>query len=1317
MLVRDIVERPASKPTEPGSAPEPPRPPVASRGGFPIAAHRSKGMSAFARARKDDAARRAGGLPAGQGRVVENVPTVGSTSGETSAAGASAAPPATEEEKIRRQVEDENRARVAAMSPAEREQEAEELKERFGPGLADLMRKRRDARTSQQAQASAGPSTAPSTSTATAPTTAPTAPSASEDAKILASADKENRVKVAGMSLEEHAQEMNELEDLFGRGLLGKIKARAQAKAAGRPPPVFEPEPPSELTPMDTDPAPEPQPPIQTASSARPAEPTTTVEKASKGKRNVRFSEEDAPTPAALKRYFPTGTESEASKLEWMSEDVPMKPASDEGPRFDLAGVPLSAAEAAKLPTHLGLHHHGASPDSAGYTLSEIVHLCYSTVPSQRITMIGVLTKLIRRYRAALEDGEKSQWVTFCKDEDVLAKGTDVAVGVLGGHARSVGVFVAAVELLYTTLGGPWPWMDASTNDGEDIVPFHPEPSRDGEPTGVAAVPWEDLVQQLQVTLSLEPGAYPPSTLSQLLQILRRAALAQPQGAEAIAPLIPAVVRTHVLGAPWPLEPSQPPNAEALAVLYDATTSSRSAAEALVGQNVYAPLLKFGTVADFDEPAVQSLLTTVMRTFYQLGRYGLAANTATSASEIWRAIGNWVAQSVNKETTPQAQEVVQAYFDLLGVWTVCAVDPHRTTPEHDLTWAQASALQWLDEELSAAAALQKSSRWGELASVLGAVAEWLSGSVVNEPKHGEDVNSRVLSAFENMDLVGNLPQSVTDMPQEGRDAFNSALTQVFRLHSLLGGLLRSPERERLIYWLAATTQASPSDVHLRHEVLKVARADGVLSLKEWASSAFDLALSYLPGDEPLALSLVDDILNSDWSAGGEGSGVAQAVKSIGHKDGLVILRPLLHHAVLPSLDQILGPSTPDYHYLKPTTTLRPPPASMTGPSVAGLPLAPDWVFAPLNELLASGSSDAFALAPKDWDAGETQITRATLALALIDTEARGGRNASEIVLNAMKVFMLEHGQQEAPNTEHDVFRDDAVARDLKDLLDTTCVPASDIPATPGLSVPSTSSSSSATAASTERSAADAGPRGDAPADDAQMDTDPTSSELTGQSEETKTKKTEKAKEQEGPLEKAALSFLTRGVPFFQFYTDLLALYSAASFGDASFGRVLLPPLSMLYAADYRRLFWAESDALRSVRLRSTAVPAETGSLGVFFSPLETEKDILTAYARALVTVLRDRTDEFLPQVAMHHLAGLWWTTTDEERTGIRIQLMVVMLASATDAVLRRIIGWDLQCPLAGVSVGEEVISRRVKEMARLTGPRGVARLKAAGYDV
>lgn len=916
-------------------------------------------------------------------------------------------------------------------------------------------------------------------------------------------------------------------------------------------------------------------------------------------------------------------------------------------PRFDLSGAPLSAEKAASLPTHLGLHHHGASPDLAGYTIAEIVHLCYSTVAGQRITMMGVLGRLITRYRTADQQSDEP-WVKACTEGDVVRKGIDVGSSVLGGHARSVGVLSAAVDLLYAALGGPeWTWLD-------DDCEFHPEPpNKDGEATGVAAIPFDDLAPRLAETLGMDFGGLPESTFNQLLRILRRAACTSPALADAVTPLVPPLLKSHVLRVPWPIDPSQPPSLEALHLLCDVVTSSRAASEALAGQSTFDPLLKFVATGVPAQPEGRALVVEVLKTLYALGRYGLCSGMATSAREIWSSLGAWIVEQTlcPDETFPGP--CIVAYFDLIRIWTVCAIDPHRTTPDHDLKWSQISALGWIDEELAALRALVGSGHWLQIAAVLAAISDHLTGAAINGVRGGAGERAAVITALRDMDLIGSLPQGINEMPDyDARDDFNKAVTAIIGLHNQFAkageDFLVSPDRERLLWWFAATTQSTETDVYLRHAVLDAAARDKVLDTEKWATSAFDLALSFKPGDEPLALQLVDELLRTDWTS-------VHATDGIGHKDRLQILRPLLHHAVLPELENILGPRRPSFLYLKATGTLRPSPPPANGSPHAGLPLADDWVFSPLNELLSSGTSQAFALAPPDWDATETQLVRATLTFARIaETTSPANTHRSLTLLNAMKVFMLEHGaptSQAATSTqsESDVFRDSEVQASLKALLDSTSTVSTYNPAP-------------------------------APA----------------------------------PLESIALPFLGAGVPFFQFYQDLVALFEAVSFGDMQFARVLLPPLAMTYPVDYRRLFWAESSALRSVRLEEDAVPLEAGTPSVYFSPKEDDKEVLSAYARALVTGLATG---FLAGVATHHLASFLWTSEEEEKTSHRVQLLIVLLAQAKDDVLRRVLEQDVESSDGKGVVAEEEVRKRVSEAARLTGPRGVGRLKASGYEV
>lgn len=109
-------------------------------------------------------------------------------------------------------------------------------------------------------------------------------------------------------------------------------------------------------------------------------------------------------------------SETEAEKMLWMSEASNAVPSDSEldellkatvdaiGPiaqeRFDFDGRILSQDEIHSLPTHLGLHHHGTSPESAGYTLSEILTLMRSTAVPQRIVALRLLSSLVRLHGA-----------------------------------------------------------------------------------------------------------------------------------------------------------------------------------------------------------------------------------------------------------------------------------------------------------------------------------------------------------------------------------------------------------------------------------------------------------------------------------------------------------------------------------------------------------------------------------------------------------------------------------------------------------------------------------------------------------------------------------------------------------------------------------------------------------------------------------------------------------------------------------------------------------------------------------------------------
>ncbi|KAK7529915.1 RPAP1-like protein [Phyllosticta citribraziliensis] len=65
--------------------------------------------------------------------------------------------------------------------------------------------------------------------------------------------------------------------------------------------------------------------------------------------------------------------------------------------RFDFNGAMVPPRAARALPVTLGLHHHGAAPEAAGYTVPELALLARSAVPAQRCMAIQTLGRLLYR--------------------------------------------------------------------------------------------------------------------------------------------------------------------------------------------------------------------------------------------------------------------------------------------------------------------------------------------------------------------------------------------------------------------------------------------------------------------------------------------------------------------------------------------------------------------------------------------------------------------------------------------------------------------------------------------------------------------------------------------------------------------------------------------------------------------------------------------------------------------------------------------------------------------------------------------------------
>eukprot|EP00178_Gracilaria_changii_P020756 TRINITY_DN606_c0_g1_i1.p1 TRINITY_DN606_c0_g1~~TRINITY_DN606_c0_g1_i1.p1 ORF type:complete len:1167 (-),score=154.21 TRINITY_DN606_c0_g1_i1:19546-23046(-) len=136
--------------------------------------------------------------------------------------------------------------------------------------------------------------------------------------------------------------------------------------------------------------------PSQTNLSPRRSHDVTTPE--AKLRQHAADEKEREEQVERAKRLWMTDATETLQTQDYVDE-ILQKAVEDMGPvateRFDLDGNILTKEQIHALPTHKGLHHHGTAPESAGYTLADLLILTRSTILSQRVVALKVLIALI----------------------------------------------------------------------------------------------------------------------------------------------------------------------------------------------------------------------------------------------------------------------------------------------------------------------------------------------------------------------------------------------------------------------------------------------------------------------------------------------------------------------------------------------------------------------------------------------------------------------------------------------------------------------------------------------------------------------------------------------------------------------------------------------------------------------------------------------------------------------------------------------------------------------------------------------------------
>lgn len=349
-FVGDVLERPAGGVAQPPVAPS-----FNSNGsGFPAHKKRTPRVSAFKRERNAKGTAEAKSQQAQEGTQ----PTKGVKESRSKIKSAGA-----EDDEEKRQIDQENRRRLANMSSEEIEQEQRELLESLPPSLIQRLLGRAD----------------------------------------IADGSNEKDWDIPSEPvLGESGSKVPEKEENEEAGMTSMKKVSfvvPDAKDISAPAPSIQQPIPSE-----------PLQPLKTPDSTMPESQLADEHSSIHFPRPNQPPDLDPNDPAFLEnlheKYFPN-LAYDPSTLSWMtpidSSDTksPYHPSHEafnaRDLRFDFKGALLAPSAAREIPVTQGLHHHADAPEAAGYTIAELAVMARSSVAAQRCVAFQTLGRFLYR--------------------------------------------------------------------------------------------------------------------------------------------------------------------------------------------------------------------------------------------------------------------------------------------------------------------------------------------------------------------------------------------------------------------------------------------------------------------------------------------------------------------------------------------------------------------------------------------------------------------------------------------------------------------------------------------------------------------------------------------------------------------------------------------------------------------------------------------------------------------------------------------------------------------------------------------------------
>jgi hypothetical protein len=423
----------------------------------------------------------------------------------------------------------------------------------------------------------------------------------------------------------------------------------------------------------------------------------------------------DEGTPEDIRnRYFPT--EPMSASLNWMNDSEAKATESSRGRivTFDMQGRGSYTEE---LADHSGSSHRHADSKRA-FSVVELLQLSRSAVAGQR----SMALEIIRKAFNAMEEQPVEAQKDLIK-ADTVNQVFAACTLVLG--EKHLSVVIPALSVLQIYSNAPPTRLNSVAAALTTDPPLLPALNR--------------LLSPSTSTVEL-----PDTSLQDILSIIASLTTTEEDFVSAEVLEVPDLLENlckQFLELPWPPSKYKPiPQFILVDVLASIASRTRINAETVILRGLEQSTMRYlaippWTVEGHEEQAFQ-LASSTLRLLYEYAGYGLGCSRLSSSRSIFRGIESWINKNALVNIPFSA-----AWFQLLGAWSRCAIDPHSTTPEHDILWAETA--DWGDHALDVLFQMPEESPITLSSAILHMLIDWADGAKKHDPSVFDGFKTRL----------------------------------------------------------------------------------------------------------------------------------------------------------------------------------------------------------------------------------------------------------------------------------------------------------------------------------------------------------------------------------------------------------------------------------------------------------------------------------------------------------------------------------------------------------------------------------------------